>query len=202
MGNISLFLSLVSLFLILCCLSTDGIVPVDFFRLGKERLKYSITAICMIIFFVTVSMGAIFFLYRELLPSITNISYVYFNLALIVASCQIFTFVNLSLWQSEGEPIKFGFYEVSQSLLNISLSLYLVVVLKLGDDGRIFGYSISYFFFFLLSLLILFKRKLIVFSLNFQRIRSIKIRSFINAACNCLMDNRKYQPFFFGQFDE
>ena len=173
MGNISLFLSLVSLFVILCSLSTHGIIPVDFFRLGKERLKYSITTICMVIFFVTVSMGAIFFLYRELLPSITNISYVYFNLALIVASCQIFTFVNLSLWQSEGEPIKFGFYEVSQSLLNISLSLYLVVVLKLADDGRIFGYSISYFFFFLLSLLILFKRKLIVFSLNFQRIREV-----------------------------
>jgi O-antigen/teichoic acid export membrane protein len=58
-------------------------------------------------------------------------------LAVLVTTCSIVIQIRLGQWQIRKQPKRYGLMQVSQSLLNVTLSLVLVVVLAQGAGGRI-----------------------------------------------------------------
>src|SRR5690554_220668 len=58
-------------------------------------------------------------------------------LAVLVTAANIIIQLRLGQWQVRKQALKYGTLQISQSLLNVVLSLALVVVLLKGADGRI-----------------------------------------------------------------
>ena len=71
---------------------------------------------------------------------------------------QNLTGVNLTLWRCEQKAKPYALYEISESLTNIAITLFLVVALKFAWDGRIGATAIATIIFGLLSLYVIFRR--------------------------------------------
>jgi O-antigen/teichoic acid export membrane protein len=65
--------------------------------------------------------------------------------------------VNLRLvvWQAEVKPAAYGAFQITQTILNLGLSVWLVVGLNMGWQGRILGITVSFGVFAVLGLLLL-----------------------------------------------
>lgn len=78
--------------------------------------------------------------------------------AVILASAgEFLVLLILSLWQVQEQPIKYGLFQVGQTLTNICLSLLFVVSLGLGWKGRVWGQVCTMAIFASLSLFLLFR---------------------------------------------
>jgi O-antigen/teichoic acid export membrane protein len=74
---------------------------------------------------------------------------------------QFISQVLLVLWINQGEPLKYGLFQVLQTLFNFALSLLLVVGAGYDWQGRIIGQSAATLLFGAVALLIIFRTGLI-----------------------------------------
>lgn len=82
----------------------------------------------------------------------------------IIVSWSLFIIqFRLSQWQVRDKPKPFGLFQVSQSLLNMILSIYWVIFLSEGAQGRIDAQLTSGVIFAIASIILLYKDKIISF---------------------------------------
>ncbi|GAG79121.1 unnamed protein product, partial [marine sediment metagenome] len=60
--------------------------------------------------------------------------------------------ITLGLWQVEQKSLPYGLFQISRTILNVSLSVVFVVLLCWGWQGRILGVIITSVIFGLLSI--------------------------------------------------
>lgn len=95
-----------------------------------------------------------------------------FIVAGIIAALMVFIFnIRLGQWQVRKKAAKYGKFLVSQTLLNMLLSVWFVVVLHQGAEGRIYGQTIAISGFAVVALISLQKERLIRFPTNWVSIR-------------------------------
>lgn len=68
----------------------------------------------------------------------------------------------LSIWQMQGSSIKYGTFQISQTLLNFGFTIYLVVFLEMSWQGAIIGQVSSFVIASLVSLYVLIGNGMIV----------------------------------------
>jgi O-antigen/teichoic acid export membrane protein len=89
----------------------------------------------------------------------------------LVAAGQCLVAVTLTLWQVRGMPVRYGAFQVLQTLTNVALTLALVVVLKRGWAGRVEAQALSVTAFALAAVAILRKEGWLRFSWNSGDVR-------------------------------
>jgi len=89
----------------------------------------------------------------------------------IIALCQSIYLINISLWQVEQKSLPYGLFQISRTILNVSLSLIFVVLLCWGWQGRLLGVIITSVVFGLISIFVICKREYIKFSFNKKYIK-------------------------------
>ena len=72
--------------------------------------------------------------------------------------------LRLRQWQVRKKPVKYGQFQISQSALNAGLSLFLVIVLTMGVDGRLIGITSAMLLFGGVGALLLWRDNLLGFS--------------------------------------
>lgn len=72
--------------------------------------------------------------------------------------------LRLRQWQVRKKPVKYGQFQVSQSALNAGISLFLVVVIAIGIDGRLIGMTSSVLLFGGMGAILLWRDNLLKFS--------------------------------------
>lgn len=72
----------------------------------------------------------------------------------------------LTLWQVEQKPLPYGIFQISQAVLNVTLSLILVVVLNWRWQGRLLGIIIASIIFGFIGLFVIYTRKYIKLTFN------------------------------------
>lgn len=72
--------------------------------------------------------------------------------------------LRLRQWQVRKKPVKYGQFQISQSILNAGLSLSLVVVVAIGVDGRLIGITSAMLLFGGVGALLLWRDNLLRFS--------------------------------------
>jgi len=95
---------------------------------------------------------------------ITQIPELWLKYILIVAVCQFITTVVLVTFQVRAQPIKYGILQISQSILNVGLTILLVVFLNKFWDGRIEAQILTSVIFAVISFITLYQLKLIRFN--------------------------------------
>ncbi len=169
-ANFNVILSIASIFIMI---GVDGAIGVQFFKLKRDDLaKFNFNALLMI---ASITMIVFFFVvgfHREIY-SWVKISFQYQLLVVLMGFSTTITAINLTLWRLEEKPIKFGIYEIFQTIINICLSLILVIIYKLGWVGRVGGMFTASLIFGIYSLILLFKRNYLIVNFNKEYIKYI-----------------------------
>ena len=157
-GMIATYNTFVGVLSVFVGLSMSGAVGVSFFHLKQEELKKYIGNVFNILLIATSLVLLIVILFQPLLVERLKLPAFWLYIAIFVAWMQMITSINLTLWRSQQKAKPFAFYEMYQTLFNISLSLLLVVALHYGWEGRVTGTAAAAIIFGLLSIVFIYKR--------------------------------------------
>lgn len=172
-GIVATFSTFIMIISILIELNMSNAINVFFFQNSKEKLKIYISNsifLSLIIAFITFS---IVLFCSEYFSNLLSISTNWIYLAVITVFFQFITTINLVLWQAEFNAKYYGIYQITQSILNFSLIILLVVYLKLGAVGQITAQLFSIAIFSIASIVILYKRNYLKFRINIHYIKDI-----------------------------
>ncbi|WP_318439211.1 lipopolysaccharide biosynthesis protein [Photobacterium leiognathi] len=93
---------------------------------------------------------------------------------IIISSFSFFVSILLSHFQVEHKANKYGFLQISRSLLNMLLTLFFVIVFMKGAQGRVDALLFSSFVFFIIAVFFIIKENLIgITLLNWEYIKDI-----------------------------
>ncbi|CAA6826948.1 MAG: Polysaccharide biosynthesis protein [uncultured Sulfurovum sp.] len=158
-GIIASFVTLVSFIGMFTGLNTHGAVSVNYFKESKEKFGIFLSNALMILFGSTlITLFVLFFLQ----PLITQKFYIpleWVYVSLLIAASQFITTINLSLWIAEEKPKAYGVFQILQALTLALVTVYLIVVLLMGWEGRFTAVVISAVMFSLFSLRFIMKHK-------------------------------------------
>ncbi len=82
-------------------------------------------------------------------------------IAAIASAAQFVVNIRLTMWQVQEQAIRYGFFQVTQTLFNLTLSLALVFWLVIGWEGRAWGIVMAILVFAVFAIVTLHKEKLI-----------------------------------------
>lgn len=174
-GIISMFSILVYFLKPFIGINSDAAFKRQWFEQKDIDIK-SYASNCFIIFISSSIIVSIFFLLlSNQISRITAFPAEYFWVILIYALGNYITNFILVVWQVKNKPIKFSTFKVLLTLINTSLSIWFVVGLNLGWEGRIFAGLISIILFSILATILIIKNDLLQLSINIDYIgRALK----------------------------
>src|SRR5262249_55730308 len=100
---------------------------------------------------------AVVFLFRGLIEDAFKVPGSWMYAAILIAFLDGASQPLLNTWRAQKKPIPFGTYQVSQTALNVLLSLLLVIVLGLNWEGRLLGIMLACFVFDIILVRIIIK---------------------------------------------
>lgn len=170
-GIVATFNVLLAVMIVFVGLSMNGAINVNFFKLNKYELKeyignvFSILFSSFVLVFIIVYILKLYFSFSLKFPE-NWLLYI-----VVVALFQSIFVITLGLWRVEQKSLPYGLFQISRTILNVSLSVVFVVLLSWGWQGRILGAIITSVIFGLLSIFVLYKREYINFSFNKKYIK-------------------------------
>lgn len=170
-GIISIFTVIVSILAVFTGLSVHGAVNVNFFRIAKDELKIYIANVLIILACSTSVVFLLILCFMSFLTSKTQLSPEWLIVALILASAQFLTTINLVLWTAEQKPQPYSLYQISQTIFTTFLSLIFIIALKMDWEGQLIAQAIGTTLFAGLSFLFLFKRGYCLFGYKKEYIK-------------------------------
>lgn len=160
-GIINLFNTNISIFAILICLNTSGLISINFFKKSTEEFKRTISTVLLLALIGFLFLSLIVFILGVLCNGAFGISAYYQWLSLWVCLFTLISNINLDIWRIEEKVVSYGIYSTIISLLNFGLTVLFVVVIKKDWEGRVYAHILSYLIAFGFSLIFLIKRKFI-----------------------------------------
>jgi len=132
---------------------------------GTDFKSYIGTCFLLLICsFLIVSL--IFVGFSSYINDITKIPKSWLKYTLVVALCQFITAVILITYQVRVKPIKYGIFQISQSFLNLGLTLILILGLNKSWNGRIEAQIIAGVIFSVVSFILLFHNNHLGFNIK------------------------------------
>ena len=158
LGLVAEFTAILGVLSVLTGLSVHGAVSVAFFKLDEGEISSYIFNVLLILLVSTVLVLLLAALFSHIYLSNGNLPIYWIYIIVLASSLQFVTNINLVLWQAERRALAYGTYQFLQSLLNFTLSVFLVAVVLMGWQGRLLGQVSAVFIFAMLSLIVLYKR--------------------------------------------
>jgi O-antigen/teichoic acid export membrane protein len=157
-GTIAMFGIVVTIMGAFTGLSVHGAVGVRYFQLDQERMPSYVGACLVILIMSSAAVFCAVAIGRPPLEMITHVPGDWLMVAVLVSSAQVVINIRLSLWQVQHKAIRYGAFQISQSLLNAGLSLFLILRLGMAWEGRVLGQAAAVIAFMFIALFLLFRR--------------------------------------------
>ena len=170
-GIVATFEVLLAIAVVFVNLNMHGAVAVNFFQIEKQEVKVYVGNAVFILFVSFLLTFCVICAVRTPLSHLVKFPENWLPIIVIGALFQCVLTLTLTLWQAEQKPLPYGIFQISQSILNVTLSLIFVVALNWRWRGRLLGIIIASIIFGFISLFIIYKRKYIRFSFNKAYIR-------------------------------
>jgi len=165
-GIVSMFGLLVSFIAPFTGLSVHGAIARMYYEKDTIDIKEYITNCIYILISSTLLVSIVFFLFSNVIASISSVPSQILWMVVVVSFSQFITRIVLILWQVQVKPIQYGIFQISQTLLNMLLSIILVVFIGLTWKGRVYAQLITLIIFVLIGFSILLKNKWLKFNIN------------------------------------
>jgi O-antigen/teichoic acid export membrane protein len=158
-GTIAMFGIVVTILGAFTGLSVHGAVGVRYFQLDRQRIPPYVGACLAILAVSGVLVFCVVAVFSPWLESITRVPGSWLLVAVLVSSAQFVSNIQLSLWQVQHKAVRYGAFQISQSMLNAGLSLLLILGLGMAWEGRALGQALAMATFMLIALFLLFRRE-------------------------------------------
>lgn len=109
----------------------------------------------------------------DTISSWINLPKQWLYVAAIASAAQFVINIRLVLWQVQDQPIRYGLFQVSQTLFNLGLSLVLVFWAIWGWQGRAWGIALASIIFCVVAIASMQKAKLVVWKRNHNYERDV-----------------------------
>ncbi|MDO6443713.1 lipopolysaccharide biosynthesis protein [Marinobacter sp. 2_MG-2023] len=165
-GVVAVFQVWCSLLSVLCGLNTYGAATRKHYDYDEPDTHMGdYISACVTILVISVIIVTILLLpFLGLLSEVLGLSQGWLLAGALFASGSFMVQLRLRQWQVRKKPVKYGQFQISQSVLNMGLSLFLVVLLTMGVDGRLIGLTSAMFFFGAVGALLLWRDELLKFT--------------------------------------
>ena len=157
LSKISTYTIIISLFTVFIWIGAHASINVKFFKLKKQELARYMCSLYYS-FFDSLLLMIITFVFSPIISEVFSIESKWLYFSILIPFLQFFTIVNLSLWVNEKNPINFGVYQLLQTFLISTLSIFLIYSLKMEWEGRLYGILFGNIIFALISLIFIYKR--------------------------------------------
>lgn len=165
-GIVSMFSVLLSLVTPFIGVNVNGAIARIYYEKDTVDIKEYITN-CGYILLISSSLVAIFFyIFAEVIAKFSSVPIQLLGAIIVVSFAQFIIKVVLTLWQVQVKPVQYGIFQITQTGLNMILSIVFVVLVGLTWQGRIYAQIISGVLFSLVGLAILIKNKWLKFNFN------------------------------------
>ncbi|MCR4798922.1 MAG: oligosaccharide flippase family protein [Bacteroidales bacterium] len=172
-GIITNFMIFVQIMSIFAYGAAQGSVPVKFFKLDKQNFQGYIVSLISICFVVLIFFTVLFLFLKNEFEEIMGVPVGYQFLTIVEVFFGVFTCINMLLWRCEEKPIKFGVFQISQTILNIFFTIWFVVYLKWAWEGKILANLIAICVMGIINIVILFYRGYYRFKINFKHAAAV-----------------------------
>tara|TARA_R110002051_G_scaffold116772_1_gene190332 strand:+ start:21019 stop:22200 length:1182 start_codon:yes stop_codon:yes gene_type:complete len=165
-GEVAVFQVWVSLISAICGLSVHGAASRKFYDYDDPDSQMApFIGSCLLILILS-SLVLFFFVFSvaDWFSEVIGLSKVWLLVGLPFAFFSFLIQLRLGQWQVRKQPLKYGGFQISRSVLEMLLSLLLVVGLGLGVLGRLGGLSATVFVFGVLAVFLLYRDGLLSWS--------------------------------------
>ena len=111
----------------------------------SKNIAEFIGSCLQILFFSALIIVGIIWYFNGLLSNFTSLVFQYIILCVSICTFDFILKLRLGQWQAYDAPLKYGATQVCLTIINVSLSLILVVIFKMGADGRIIAVTLASF---------------------------------------------------------
>ena len=171
-GIIATFGVFTSILVIFISMNTLGSIEVTFFHISKEKLKIYIANIFFIISVSLIFILLITVLFNSQLTSLLDIPLEWLIVGVFISLAQVVNIINLLLWRVEHKAKNYSFFEITQNLFNVSLTLLFVIAINMDWEGRLLAMAIAMISFGFISFYIVVKvRNYFTFTYNKEYIK-------------------------------
>jgi len=157
-GIVSNFGVLTGIVGLLITCSIDGSISVNYYNFTLDNLKIYIYNCFLVSFCIFLLVFLFVVIFNNQLYKLLFVTFEYQLLCVFMSFFNLFTIINLVLWRLEEKPLAFGIYDLTNTIINITLSLIFVILLKQSWIGRVNAIVISTVVYGAFSCLFLYKR--------------------------------------------
>jgi len=170
-GILATYSSIIALLLPIIGFSTPHSVRRSFFDLKREELSIYIGSISYVFVGNFLLLLLFAYIFRNPIGELLKFPSNLLLLVITIAAADYITRINLVLCQVNNQPFAFGTYRISQTALNVGLSLLFVVALGWRWQGRLLGIFIAFVSFGVLSVFLIRKRGYVTFRFNREYVK-------------------------------
>lgn len=162
-GEIAVFTVWVSLISAICGLSVHGAASRKYYDFDDpdNHIGEFITSCLLLLIASTLLVLLVVVPLSPWISELLGLSRQWVVVGVGLAFCNFLISLRMGQWQVRKEPLKYGAFQISRSILDVSLSLTLVVLLTLGVTGRITGMTFTAGVFAVIALILLYQDGLI-----------------------------------------
>ena len=133
-------------------LSVHGAIGVRYFQLAKKELAEYVGTCVGILVVSTTVIFIIIAAFGSWLTAVSGVPKDWLLVATVLSGFQFLGNILLSLWLVAGQAIKYGVFQISQSLFNAGFSLILILMVGLAWQGRVLGQALAIGIFGIIAL--------------------------------------------------
>lgn len=159
-GLVTLISAVIAIISAFTGLSVHGAVSVKYFDKEIDHPKFVGASLmvlagstCLVLLFLLVAGGE--------LSEWIHLPKQWLIIAAIASAAQFVINIRLTMWQVQDQAMRYGFFQVTQTFFNLSLSLALVFWMMMGWEGRAWGIVAAAVIFAGFAMITLHKEKLV-----------------------------------------
>ncbi|WNF22641.1 flippase [Mesobacillus jeotgali] len=156
-GIVTMFQVLVGIIGPFTGLSINGAINRQYYERDKINFPKYVANSFYLLLLSTFIVGLFFVLFAPQISSLSAFPKEWLWAVLLVSFCHFIIAVVLLQWQVQVKPLYFGIFQITNTILNVSLSLWFVVLMGFDWQGRIQGQVITAVIFALIAFYVLWK---------------------------------------------
>lgn len=168
-GKLNLFTTFITILGIVISLGTISYPNIDFFRVSKRVTARSFSAVFTIIIMMTSLLLSLFIIFKNPIIHICGLNFLLLLSALFVCFIQQISNEALNIFRLEEKVGIYGVFSVGNGVLSCILTFILVIHFQMGWMGRIYSLIIVAFLLFIVSIIMIIRKKYLCFNWTFLR---------------------------------
>ena len=165
-GIIATFQSLIGFFIFFIGLNTQTAVIRRYYDVDKVDFSKYISTCIIILLASTLFLIILLIPLSPYISQLAEFPHSWFWTIIVTVFFQYLFTILLGIWQANGKVYRYAFFQNSQALLNMAISIFLVVLLQMGWQGRVIAQTTSLIFFGIIALVYMKKMGLLKMRLD------------------------------------